>query len=258
MHIEPLIEAAHAGGKILKNYFGQILDITVKSNPSDFKTRADDESEQAVIEVLTKHFPDYNILGEESGTIDKGSEYTFVIDPLDGTNNFVLGIPTFCVSIGLIKGDEIIAGVIYAPMLDLTFSAQIGEGAFCNETKIQVSSVTEEKNGTISLCGYYGISPELWGSMFKNLAMGGFKRVMNQWCPTYDFCMLASGKIESMVNYGSELYDFCAGKIIAREAGAVITNLDGTPEENDRNRMFMASNNNQIQQSIIQSLKFIK
>ena len=92
---ETLIEAAHAGGEILKKYFGQTLNLIEKSTASDFKTEADIGSERAILTILRNKFPKYNIHSEEEGKFDNGSEYTIIVDPLDGTNNFVLGIPNF-------------------------------------------------------------------------------------------------------------------------------------------------------------------
>ena len=93
--VETTILAAEHGGTIVKNYFGDLLDIEEKTMVSDFRTKADTEAENAILHVLTKNFPQYNILSEEAGFLDHHSEYTFVIDPLDGSNNFVLGIPNF-------------------------------------------------------------------------------------------------------------------------------------------------------------------
>jgi len=243
MHIEPLIEAAHAGGKIVREYFGQVLDLTVKSHASDFKTKADEESEQVIIEILKKSFPDFNIYAEESGKVDNNSEYTFVIDPLDGTNNFVIGVPNFCVSIGLMKGSEIIAGVIYSPIINQTFSAQKGEGAFCDGKKLAVNSEQRKDQSTVCICGSYGsyYTPQ-FGRTMINLMDQHYKRVINSWCSPYDMCLIASGKIESLICLKGELYDFCAAKIIARESGAIITDLAGNIDVSDDNPSFIISN----------------
>lgn len=124
MDINSVILAAQSGGKIIRKYFGKALDIEVKTTGSDFRTKADTDSERAIIKIITDTFPTFNILSEESGLIDKKSEYTFIIDPLDGSNNFVVGIPNFSVSIGLVWGDTIILGVIHHPILNHTYHAQ--------------------------------------------------------------------------------------------------------------------------------------
>lgn len=239
--IEKIIAAAKAGGKVLQHYFGQSLETVIKSNASDFRTKADVQSEKAIIDLLGKKFPDYTIHSEEAGTIQRQSDYTFVIDPLDGTNNFVLGIPNFSVSIGLVQGDTIIAGVIYCPMVDYVYHATRGNGAYFDGTRLAVNNETNLANATVAYtCHYQWDAQEqvrLTGKLYGNDA----KRVMVNWAPTYDFCMLAAGRIEAIVNSNTELYDFAAGKLIAMEAGAICTNQDGTPERADTNRKFIIS-----------------
>jgi myo-inositol-1(or 4)-monophosphatase len=240
--IEAIISAAKAGGEILRTYFGQVLEITQKSNLADVRTKADLESEAAVIAALTTSFPTYNIFSEESGVIHRNSEYTFIIDPLDGTNNFVLGIPIFSVSIGLMHHDTIIAGVIYLPLVDQTYYAQKGEGAFLNGNPIHVSTVTDLNNLTITHACNYHTTFESLSQLFKTLFAIEHKRVISQWCPTFDFCLLASGKADCMINEGTELYDFSAGKLIALEAGAYITTFTNEAPVNDRETVFIMSN----------------
>ncbi len=250
--LEKVIKATKAGGEVLKKYFGESLDVVQKTSAADFKTKADDESEEAILKILTAEFPGYNIYAEEGGEVDKGSEFTFAIDPLDGTNNFVLGIPNFSVSIGLLKGEEIILGVIYSPMIDNVYYAEKGGGAYMDGKKLSVNSESDVKKA--SIC--HGI---LWGSSFeeeirvtKYLYSKDAKRVMVNWSPTFDFCMLALGRVEGVINNGCALHDFAAGKIIAREAGAMITDLNGSKEKSDRNQFFIASNVAKIHEHIIE------
>jgi myo-inositol-1(or 4)-monophosphatase len=125
-----VIRAAKTGGEVVRKYFGKSLKLEGKTIPADFRTKADLESEKVIIKILSKSFPKYNIFSEEIGEIDKNSEYTFHVDPLDGTNNFALGIPYSSVSIGLTRGDEIIFGVVYNPMLDNLYYAEKGRGSF--------------------------------------------------------------------------------------------------------------------------------
>lgn len=253
--IEKVIEAAKAGGEVLKKYFGQTLEVIPKTKAADFKTKADIESEAAILAVLDKNFPTFNIYSEEAGEIKKNSEYTFYIDPLDGTNNFVLGIPNFSVSIGLVKNNEILAGVIYSPMVENLCHAIKGQGAFCEGKKLSVNKETNIKNATVCHnCGYNGYH-EHTVSAFDKLYSKKAKRFMSNWSPTFDFCMLALGRVESIINNNSELYDFTAGKLIAKEAGAVITDFNGTPEESELNRQFVISCNNEINNQVLEAVK---
>lgn len=129
-----------ATGDILMGYFGKQLQLTEKSSSADYRTKADVECERAIIRAIEKIFPDHNILAEEIGRKDKGSDFTFIIDPLDGTNNFVLGIPAFVSNVALMKNDEIIYGLIHHPVMRETYCAVKGQGAFVNGQPIKVNS----------------------------------------------------------------------------------------------------------------------
>lgn len=256
-----IISASKAGGGIAKSYFGpacaadvaagrKVLNVEEKSCITDFRTQADMESESAIIAILEKSFPSYNILSEERGFIDKKSEYTFYIDPLDGTNNFFLGIPNFSVSIGLAKGEETIFGVVYLPMIDVVYSAEKGKGAFCNGVKIKSSSETSIANSASSfMCGYH--CPKSYIIKTIGNLSRRTKRVLVSWSVASDLCLLASGKIETAINKKTEIYDFLAGKIIAKEAGCVVTDMKGKPEKNDFNREFLISNNFDIHREVL-------
>src|SRR4051794_10393440 len=111
--IDIMIRAAQAGGALVAQYFGQELEVIQKQMASDLKTRADDESEAAIIGILSEAYPEVGFYAEESGRSQSESPYYFVIDPLDGTNNFSLGLPTFVVSIALVHEQEILMGVLY-------------------------------------------------------------------------------------------------------------------------------------------------
>lgn len=250
-HIDSLVQAAYAGGKIIQDYFGQALHIEEKSHITDFRTKADLESEEAILNILTKAFPDYNIIAEETGLQDKGSAYSFAIDPLDGTNNFVLGIPNFSVSIGLFHGDEIIAGVVYVPILDLLFKAEKNKGAWCNDEPLKVSSIEDISQATIAYtCGYLkSFQEEL--PILKKLRDKSLKRYLTNWSPAYDYCLLASGKIDAVINNENDLYDYAAGKLIAREAGALITTFEGEKQNDKDSAIFLMTNGTELHQKTL-------
>lgn len=247
---QEIIRAAKAGGKVVRSYFGKVLTITEKSRASDFRTEADVESEAAIIAVLEKAFSAYNIFSEECGFIDKKSEYTFYIDPLDGTNNFALGIPNFSVSIALVRGAETLFGLVYLPIIDLSYYAAKGGGAFCNNIKLKSSTETSLSKSTGAfLCGYSCPKP------FIQRVIGNLrrrtKRVLVNWSVASDFCLVAAGKIETVVNKKTELWDFLAAKLIAKEAGCVVTDFKGKPEKNDLNSTFLTSSNMDIHRKVL-------
>ncbi|PLX24444.1 hypothetical protein C0580_05155 [Candidatus Parcubacteria bacterium] len=250
-----IIEAAKAGGQVLRDYFGQNLAVEEKSMPADFFTKADTESEKAILDILKAAYPDYNIFSEEDGKTDKGSEYTFVIDPLDGSNNFVTGIPNFSVSIALMKGDDVEVGVIYQPMIDRVYFAQKGKGAFLNNKKISVSDETDFHKVSLSYTASYGHPTEEYGDMMKALEVSEPKRVFYNWSVAMDFCYIASGSMEGIINNGCEIYDYLAGKLIAQEAGAVIFDFSGEPETNSNSNQFVIANNKEIANKLLEFVK---
>ncbi len=243
-----------ATGDILMGYFGKQLQLTEKSSSADYRTKADVECEHAIIRAIEKIFPDYNILAEEIGRKDKGSDYTFIIDPLDGTNNFVLGIPAFVSNVALMKNDEIIYGLIHHPVTRETYCAVKGQGAFVNGQPIKVNSVSDAKRITVSYyCDYTALKQRV--TKFKTaLLILQLKRFLDLWCPGHCFCALASGRLEAAIIDGIELYDFAAGKLIAMEAGAKITDFSGQTDTEDTNNTFLISNGTAIHDYLVREV----
>ena len=258
---EHIIAAAQAGGEVIAGYFGQALDIQEKSRASDFRTVADTDAEQAILKQLTHHYPNINIYAEESGITDHGSPLTFVIDPLDGSNNFMLNIPNFSSSIALMLGDRTILGVVHNPMLGHTYWAREnggaylrqGSGADMRETRLSVNREAAMGRATIALaCGYH-VPTTFDETVARQLNNQDVKRLTRQWSPAYDHCLLAAGRIEGIINEQSDVYDYAAGKLIAREAGARITGYDGQPAPDTHNQ-FVASNGTALHDALLQAV----
>lgn len=224
-HLDYVISAIKAGGDIVREYFGEILQTEEKSNASDLRTKADVESEQAIISRLRQAFPQYNIYAEESGQIDNDSEYTFVIDPLDGTSNFVLGIPDFAISIGLLRNDESIFGVVYNPILDQLYWAEKGKGAYLNGRPIHVNDEADITKATVSYTCGYNTNREYSDGIKHRLRDLPVKRTLDTWAPAYDYCLLASGRLEAVISKEGDLEDYAAAKIIVTEAGGRVSNF---------------------------------
>ena len=234
-----IVRAARKGGKILKRYFGESLETSEKTNQVDFRTKADTESEAEILNVLRAEFPDYNIWSEELGEVKNGSPYTFVIDPLDGTNNFATGIPTFSVSIALLHRETTLLGVVYSPFLEGVYYAQRGLGAFFDGVTLRVSKEKSLSRATISTSAGYGTDRAFEPTITRRLTDNKAKRVLNEWSTAYCLCLIAAGRIEGMISNGAEFYDIAAGKLIVQEAGGIMTTLDGKPEPSDRNNAFI-------------------
>ena len=140
-NINVMIKACLKASKIIIRDFGEIekLQVSLKG-PGDFVTTSDKKVEEILIDELSKARPDYQILSEESGAIEKKeSEFKWIIDPIDGTFNFLHGVPHFCISVALEKNKEIIAGIIYDPIKDELFAAEKGEGSYLNNYRMRVS-----------------------------------------------------------------------------------------------------------------------
>lgn len=218
------IEWAHEAGKIHLKYFrGNDLDMHTKSNLSDVVTRADKESEALILGRIAASFPGHSVLSEESGTHTGTADYRWVVDPLDGTNNYSQGLPVFTVSIGLQYKGETIVGVVYAPYLDELYTAVRGEGAFSDGKRLHVS---EKRDLNISVLGTgfpydKGTNP---ANNIDNLAailprLRGMRRMGSA---AYDLSCVASGFLDGFWELNLSLWDICAGALIVEEAGGVV------------------------------------
>lgn len=237
-----MMAAAELGGKQLMKYFGKTLATKQKSTVADFRTKADLASERAVLSVLRKKYPKYGIHSEEQGISNPHATKCFVIDPLDGTNNFVLGIPMFSVSIGLMDGVRTTHSVVYNPLLKHMYYAVLGKGAYCNGDRLRICQEKDCRRATIAYCCSYLASEKFETMRQVSLRALKPKRILTSWSPALDLCMLASGRIEAFASDKSELYDYVAGKLIAKEAGASVTSLAGKPLTDDTVDTFMVCN----------------
>lgn len=253
INIDKIITAAQKGGDEVKKLFGGCQKVHQKSIALDFRTKADLESEKKIIKILTEDFPDVNILSEEKGFLDRKSEYTFIIDPLDGTSNFILGIPNFSVSIALLEEKKIIAGVVNNPILNQIYCARRGKGAYLNNKRIKVNSQKNISNINLAYdCDYGHYFEKKLRDLIKNLERENVKRFLINMSPALDLCRLAEGKIECFINNGNEIYDYAAGKLIVKEAGGIVTDFFGNKEDDERNRFFLASNGMAIQKKVVE------
>lgn len=244
-----------AGDKIVA-YFDQVLSVERKSMASDFRTKADTESERIIISAIKKYFPGYNIFGEETGISDFGSEYQFVIDPLDGTNNFSIGIPDFTISIALQQNNTTIFGLVYRPITKSVCWAEKGKGAWLNGKNIRVNIESNFENSTVNYsCGYHLGDNEFRYSLDRNFNHNKIKRLIENWSVAGDLVLLASGKIEALIANKIDLYDFAAGRLIATEAGAKVTDFEGKEIHDDCDPQFVVSNGTKLHQRILELIK---
>jgi len=224
-------DAALKSGLVLKENFGGEHKANLKSE-HDIGLEIDKQSEDIILSILIKEFPSHSIYSEETGFINNDNKYTWFVDPLDGTNNYFAGIAYFGVSISLIQSDEIIVGVVYNPITDQMFTAVKGKGAFLNGEKIIPSSIDELNRSVLSFIRGHrtfdsGVLEKISGEL-ENYLPRHFRRTLTMWAPSLDWCLLASGGIDALVSFESELEDQYAGTLIALESGANVVGFDGS------------------------------
>lgn len=227
-----MIKAAEKASRSLVRDFGEVeqLQVSVKG-PADFVSAADKKAEEILYKELSAARPGYNFLMEEKGEV-KGSDprHRWIIDPLDGTLNFLNGIPNWSISIACEKDNEIIAGVIYDPVKDELFHAEKGRGAFMRNKRLRVSGT---QNLAQAVAGHS--SPKLSGRNHKH-ALAQINEIMLKMCAlrvsgsvALDLAYIAAGRLDALIGAKLSPWDVAAGYIIIREAGGFITEQDGKP-----------------------------
>ena len=221
--LDAAIEAARAAGRIALAYYHGRFDVMVKADQTPV-TRADQEAEQAIVEILGHAMPDCGFLGEEFGA--KGpQERRWIIDPIDGTRNFVRRIPVWATLIGLEEAGEVTAGVVYNPVTDEMHTARRGAGAFLNGERIRVSSTTTLEQSTFLHAGLGIVRKAGWWDGFARLIDG----TLNQrgFGDYLGYALVAAGKAEIYAELGLKPWDLAPCKILIEEAGGRFTDFDG-------------------------------
>jgi len=219
------IDAAVSAGKFLLENFGKIDKIESKGD-RNLVTNLDKSAEEMIIDGIRKKFPDHAILGEEGGKIGGDKEYLWIIDPLDGTHNFIRGINIFGVSIGIIHKDEFIGGVIYMPLEDELYVGEKGNGAYKNNSKISVSKYSDLKECSISFDSSIRYSPDIMLKVLDVLARESFNiRMFGSSVRVLTY--IAEGKLDFAVEFHDRPWDFSGGVCIIEEAGGRLTDLKG-------------------------------
>jgi myo-inositol-1(or 4)-monophosphatase len=250
---------AREAGALLMHHFHQHLKIEYKGE-ADLVTAADRASEVLIRERLHQQWPAHDVLGEEQGLSDQGSDYRWYIDPLDGTTNFAHGFPVFCVSMGLerrLSGQtsERIAAVVYDPTRDELFSAETGSGAHLNGDPIHVSK-TPVLNESLLATGFPSHkrhkNPNIYFYHQITLHSHGVRRAGSA---ALDLCNVAAGRFDGFWEFNLNPWDTAAGVLIVQEAGGAVTRFDGSPFE--LNSRETVASNGLIHHAILQEFKDI-
>lgn len=255
-HLGVAIRAAKEAGSIHVRHFRSKVGHKEKTSSYDLVTAADLESEKKVVSVIRESFPDHNFLCEENRYEKTGSEYTWVIDPLDGTNNFASRLPVFCVSIALLKKEEPVLAVIYDPSRYEIFTAQKGQGAFLNGVKMGVSAADSLQKAILVTGFYYDRGEHMIGNLewIKRFYLKHVMGIRRFGAAALDLAYVAAGRVSGFWEFNLSPWDFAAGKLLIEEAGGVVTTREGGPVPPFKSSFVVASNG-KVHDQILEVLK---
>jgi len=234
-----MIKAIGDAGKLLMRHYGKIKYVKEKDKKS-YVTNVDLESDDLIIGLIRKKFPQHNIVSEETGRMDKNSEYTWYIDPIDGTHNYINNFPLFGVSIGLAHKEKIILGAINLPIFKEIYFTERGKGAFLNGKRLNVSNKKDLKkafvlgdlNLRLNIKANIEMLKKLKGNIYDFRALG---------CAVIGYTMVAKGNADAYITYYTNSWDAAAGALIVEEANGRVTDTKGNnwiPEQDN----FISSN----------------
>lgn len=227
------IDAARQAGRIILRALDRLETVKIsEKGPNDFVTEIDKAAESAIIDTIHQAYPKHGILAEESGET-KGNEYTWIIDPLDGTFNFIHGYPQFCVSIAVQKEGQLAHAIIYDPLRNELFTASHGSGAYLNNRRLRVSTKATLEGGI------FGTGPALnteqlkrFIEFFKHLQPDS-ARTRHSGCAALDLAYVAAGRLDAYWENNLKPWDLAAGILLVQEAGGLSSdiNSDKSPLE---------------------------
>ncbi|MBI3109484.1 inositol monophosphatase [Candidatus Daviesbacteria bacterium] len=248
-------KAALEAGKIISKYYGEKHELNYKhEDRSDFATKADVEAEEKIVKILTKNFPNHNIIAEEKNRINKGSAYTWVIDPLDGSLFYIKGLSLFAVSIGLLQNNQPVLGVIYDVSAKNLYFAQKGKGAYLNDKPIAVSKEHDLEAAVVDMdFGHKARRLQKLESYIITLAdKMGYLCALG---PAVGILgLVAKGSLDAYV-VTAWIWDFAAGVAIVKEAGGKVTDFEGKELDWSKDRLNIIASNGLIHDQILEALK---
>ncbi|PAB60737.1 inositol monophosphatase family protein [Anaeromicrobium sediminis] len=232
-----------------KNYERADLKYSTKSNHSDFVTEVDELCENELIKLIKTTYPDHGILGEETGKSDIESDYVWVIDPIDGTTNFLYGLPIFSVCIGLRYKNEGVLGVVYFPMLDEMFYGVKGEGAYLNGKKINVGTKKTLKECVLATGFPYDKDRNPENNVeYVSKMIPKIRGIRRMGAASYDIVNVACGRIDGYWEMNLGPWDVAAANVILKEAGGVVKFLD-------RRHIFVVVGNEHVVDGILKEIE---
>lgn len=222
------INAAHIAGDLMRQEFHKVASIPVTQKARhDYVTEIDRSSEEQIVREIKRYHPDHAFLGEEGGE-HGDSEYVWIIDPLDGTSNYLHGIPHFGISIALQVKGRTEHAIVYDPMRDEMFSASRGSGAHLNNTRIRVSARNSLDSAILATAfpfrqrGMMGVYTGIFSEVYRKI-----EDIRRNGAAALDLAWVAAGRMDAFFEIGLKPWDVAAGALIVREAGGVVTDFDG-------------------------------
>lgn len=240
-----MVAAARKAGRSLTRDFGEVeqLQVSVKG-PANFVSAADLRAEEILFKELSRARPDYGFLMEERGAVE-GSDKThrWIVDPLDGTTNFLHGIPLFCISIGLEREGQLVAGVIYNPISDELFSAEKGRGAFLNDRRRLRVAARKNVADAVITTGIPHRGRPSHGRFLSEVqtVMKEVSGIRRTGSAALDLAWTAAGRFDAYWEHGIQAWDLAAGIVIVREAGGICSDLSGSDSMIEKGEVLAAN-----------------
>lgn len=224
---EIAISAALEAGRLAKGWFDKLDNFEEKGDYGDIVTEVDLLTDKLILNKIQSIFPEHQIDTEESGHNNNQSDWLWLVDPLDGTNNYAIGLPLFTCSITLLYQNEPVLGVVYEPVVDRLFVSTINEGAYCNQKRLFVNKKNDLKKANIGWIQGHKVQQDQRAVNLRQYIDINCKRMMRLWAPTLQWCMLAKGDLDGIILYNSEGADLYAGILMVKEAGGIVIDFEG-------------------------------
>jgi myo-inositol-1(or 4)-monophosphatase len=251
-----MVQAAMKAGRSLSRDFGEVQNLQVSmKGPGDYVSQADRKAEEIVFTELSKARPGYAFLMEERGAVEgEDAQHRWIVDPLDGTTNFLHGIPIFSVSIALERQGQIVAGVIYNPAMDELYTAERGGGAFMNDRRLRVAGRGKLTDAVIG-CGVPHLGRGQHGNFLIELrnVMAEVSGVRRLGSAALDLAYVAAGRMDGFWEVGLSSWDIAAGILLVREAGGFVSDMDGGQGMLDNGEV--VAGNEVIQRTLLKTIK---
>jgi myo-inositol-1(or 4)-monophosphatase len=260
-----ITQSLHRGSDVLLKYFGKVKNIKEKENLSSVVTEADIESERVILDLIRQDFPDHNIISEECGFIYTNSPYTWIVDPLDGTSNYVAGLPWFGILIAVMKNHIPVAAGAYLPVDKHLYYAEEGEKARLNGQIIRVSQSSRLKDVLVAYSmDFHPVFNDTLSETNLIAKLVQHTRNVRSTNCLLDLCYTADGRLGAIINQREKIWDIAALWLIIKEAGGIMTEINGEKlnfrvSEKDYDKDFpVVAANPQIHKRIIKLISEIK